>query len=219
MSVRVICGINEGRYPVAGRSIAEVRKGLRDAFNFSTEHVAEVNGRRCEDKEVLQKGDTLELIKEFGHKGGIQDFVSENEIRQLFGDDGFERLRKAGLKSSMQPVFRFEQVLEFQGLVAQNGTTPKPLPITVNPDEETLTYKGRTFECERSVALVLKCLIDAGGEIRSTSDIRNTFSTEPLEDRLDLTIKRKLIPHHSGVGDLVESVQTRGFRFRVEDCE
>lgn len=219
MPVRVICGANEGSYPLAGRSIAEVRKGLRDAFNLSAEHVANVNGHQCENEEVLQNGDTLEFINEFGCKGGVQEFVSETELRQLFGDDGFERLRKAGLKSSMQPVFRFEQVLEFQGLVAQNGTTPKPLQIIVNADEETLTYKGKTFACERSIALVLKCLIDAGGEIRSTSDIRNTFPTELFENRLDITIKRKLISHHSGVGDLVESVKTRGFRFRVEDFE
>ena len=219
MSIRVICGINEGRYPVAGESIAEVRKALCEAFNLSTEHVADVNGRKCGDEEVLQNGDTLKFCKEFGLKGGIQEFVSENEIRQLFGDEGFEQLRNAGLESSMQPVFRFEQVLALQGELSQKGTTIKPLPIIVNADEETLTYKGKTFACERTIALVLKCLIDAGGEIRSTSDIRNTFPTEPLEDRLDLTIKRKLIPHHSGVGDLVESVKTRGFRFRVEDCE
>ena len=219
MSVRVICGVNEGRYPVAGKSIAEVRKGLLDAFNLSAEHVANVNSHQCENVEVLHDGDTLEFNKTSGCKGGIQDFASETELRQLFGDDGFERLIKAGLKSSMQPVFRFEQVLALQGEVSQYGTTIKPLPITVNPDEETLFYKSKTFECERTIALVLKCLIDAGGEIRSTSDIKNSFPTELFENRLDITIKRKLISHHSGVGDLVESVKTRGFRFRVEDFE
>lgn len=109
-----------------------------------------MNGRRCIDEEVLQNGDTLEFCKEFGFKGGIQEFVSENEIRQLFGDEGFEQLRNAGLESLMQPVFRFEQVMALQGKLSQNRTTIKPPPITVNPDEETLRYKGRTFYCPRA---------------------------------------------------------------------
>nr|ADY58598.1 hypothetical protein Plabr_0977 [Rubinisphaera brasiliensis DSM 5305] len=67
--------------------------------------------------------------------------------------------------------------------------------------------------------LVLKCLIDARGEVRSTGDIKREFPDEPWEERLDLTIKRKLIPHRSGVGGHVKPVFKRGYRLCFDSCE
>lgn len=214
--VRVIhCG-NDGIFPLAGKTVGDVRRGFRDAFNLSSELCAWVNGVETDDATVLRNGDVLKFNRKVGKKGGIPDYMSESEIRQLYGDDGYKQIRKAGLKPIAQPVFSGHDVTSFgRSLKNRDADFKKAIPITVDVDRETLTYKGRTFKCERTLALILKCLIDAGGEIRSTTDIRNAFPGEPFEERLDQTIKRKLIPHESEVGKLVESVSKRGYRLRI----
>lgn len=162
----------------------------------------------------------MEISKRSGTKGGLPDFWSENEVRQLFGDHAFEKMREAGLEFSVQPVLCAEQVMEWGHWRERMGAKPpKVVPLSVDPVTETLTYKGKDFDFDRTLALVLKCLIDANGEIRSTSDIKKMFPDEPWEERLDVTIKRRLAKHPSGVGDLVESVSKRGYRFRIEACE
>lgn len=146
---------------------------------------------------------------------GFHSLWSQGELRWLFGDQALEQMINAGLTLSPHPALCVNEVAAWKNwLSKQDNRTPIQVPITVEIDRETLTSNGRNFHCERTLALVLKCLVDAHGEIRSTNDIRNTFPDEPFEERLDLTIKRKLIPHVSGVGQLVESVSKRGYRLR-----
>ena len=219
MKVRVVHGSNAKKYDVAGKTVGYVRKCLRDIFNIGTDAVAWVNGLEVSGNHVLEANDNLEFGRYTGQKGGVPDFVSENEVRQMYGDDGFERLKNAGLKSSMQPVFNGLEVTGFGSSLNNNAVPLKPLPISVDVEAETVTFNDTTCECDRSITLVLKCLMDARGEIRSTGDIKRAFPDEPWEERLDLTIKRKLMYHKSGVGSLVESVNKRGYRLRIEACE
>ncbi len=219
MPVRVVHGANEGHWSLAGRTIAEARSLLKDICNLSADLLAWVNGIACGDSTILQEGDNLEFGKEFGQKGGIQDFVSESEVRQMYGDDGFERLKDAGLKASMQPVYSGLEVMGFGRSLNNDAPPARPIPLSVDVKSETVIFNGTTYNCDRSIALVLKCLIDARGEIRSTGDIKRASPDEPWEERLDLTIQRKLIPHHSGVGSLIEPVSKRGYRLRIEAFE
>ena len=59
----------------------------------------------------------------------------------------------------------------------------------------------------------------AKGEIRSTGDMRRAYPNEPWEKRLDQTIKRKLLKHCSGVGDVIESVDKKGYRLKLSRRE
>jgi len=219
MSVKIVNGANGGNWPLAGMTIGEVRTRLKDVFTVHYTHSSWVNGRSCNDATILRDGDNLEFGQAVGSKGGIPDFVSESEIRQLYGDVGFDRLMNAGLKSSMQPVFSGLEVMGFGRELSNSATPARPIPVSVDVEAETITFNGTTYDCDRSITLVLKCLIDARGEIRSTGDIKRAFPDEPWEERLDLTINRKLMEHRSGVGSLVESVKTRGYRLRIEASE
>lgn len=151
---------------------------------------------------------------------GLHHFWSQNELQWLFGDQAFEKLLCAGMKLSLQPVLSVDEVLSWNRWLQDRKHVARRIPcIDVDPESETLTHAGKLYHCDRPIALILKCLIDADGEIRSTSDIKNTFPEEPWEERLDLTIKRKLKTHSSGVGELIESVSKRGYRLRTEMCE
>lgn len=219
MTVRIVSGANVGDWPIAGKTIGEIRKKLKDFLNLNPSLTAWVNGEICGDSVILRDGDVLEFMRLHGRKGGVPDFLSEREVRQIYGDDGFELLKNAGLKPSKQTVFSGLDVIGYGCSLSNTATPPKPLPISVDVESESLTYERRTFHCDRTVALVLKCLIEAHGEIRSTSEIKRAFPDEPWEGRLDLTINRKLRRHESGVGEFVESVSKRGFRFCVEAFE
>lgn len=219
MPIRVVHGANEGHWSLSGKTIAEARSLLTDICNLTPDLSGWVNGIACDGSTVLRNGDNLEFGKDFGKKGGIPDFVSETEVRQMYGDDGFQLLKNAGLKSSMQPVFSGLEVMGFGRSLNNDAVPLKRLPTSVDVEAETVTFNDTTYDCDRSIALVLKCLIDARGEIRSTGDIKRAFPDEPWEERLDLTIKRKLLEHQSGVGQFVESVSKRGYRFRIEACE
>lgn len=215
--VRVLHYAQDGYYPLAGKSIGEVRKGLRASFNLPSDETAWLNGIARDDATILRNGDDLEFGKSLGTKGGFPDFVSESEIRHLYGDDGYQRMLEAGLTPVAHPVFCGHDVAAFgRSLTKTSATLVKPVPVTVDIDGETLTYKDCKHDCERTLALVLQCLIDAHGEIRSTTDIKKTFPDEPWEERLDTTINRKLKKHKSGVGEMIEPVEKRGYRLRIE---
>lgn len=66
---RVVHGANEGYFPVAGKTVGDVRKGLRDVFNLPGDAIAEVDGKQVNDEFVLAANQTLEFSKEAGVKG------------------------------------------------------------------------------------------------------------------------------------------------------
>ena len=217
MKVTVVCGANQGRYAVAGMTVDRVQKGLRDAFNIPDDADAIVNGESVDSCHVLKADDNLEFSKQFGMKGGVPDFWSESEVRQLCGDDDFERLKAAGLTPTSQPVFCFADVSKSMRVLADSSSAvAEGIPLSVDPAKEQMTFRGKVYDCDRTVAFVLLCLLEAKGEIRSTGDIKKEFADEPLEPRLDLVVNRKLRKHPSGVGDFVESVDKRGYRLAVE---
>lgn len=220
MTVRVVNGANEGSYNIAGQSIAYVRKIFRDILNISPDARAWVNGKLCSNGTLLKSSDNLEFGHTFGQKGGLSNFLSESEMRQLFGGDVFEQMCNNGLKPTVQPVFCLQEVLAWsRGESEQSAEPAKQIPVSIDIDKELLTYEGCIYHCNRTLALVLKCLIDAKGEIRSTTQIKETFPDEPWEDRLDITIKRKLMKHESGIGQFIESVSKKGYRFCIDACE
>lgn len=66
---RVVHGANEGYFPVAGKTVGDVRKGLRDVFNLPGDAIAEVDGKQVNDEFILAANMTLEFSKNCGQKG------------------------------------------------------------------------------------------------------------------------------------------------------
>jgi len=96
MPVRVVNGANEGVYPVAGKTIGDVRKGLRDILSLSPRLLAFRDGKVSEDATVLEDGDNLEFCLVSGMKGGVPDFWSESEIIDFIGPSAVEELKAMG---------------------------------------------------------------------------------------------------------------------------
>jgi len=65
----VSCGANSGSFPVAGRSVGEVKGFLKEALNIPSFPDAVVNGKKVEDSYILTETDTLEFLKPAGRKG------------------------------------------------------------------------------------------------------------------------------------------------------
>ena len=216
-SVLVVHGAASDRFDIAGVTIGDVRRQLRTMFNIPAEADAFLNGEQVDDDVALKDQDTLEFVKAHGRKGGLPDFWSENELIAFFGESNVKQMQNTGLKMSLNPTISMEEVMAWSEWLQKQDAPPKRLPVSVHIEDEALTYKGKTFSCDRTLCIILQCLIDAGGEIRSTTDIQRAYPDEPWEDRLQQTIKRKLFTHPSGVGELVQSVQKRGYRLRVEN--
>ena len=68
-TVQVSCGASSGRFPVVGRSLAEVGEFLREVLNVSKLSTGMVNGKEQEGSYVLKDGDVVEFLKPAGKKG------------------------------------------------------------------------------------------------------------------------------------------------------
>ncbi len=216
MSVRIVSSSNESQLPVVGRTIRAAARSLREVFNIHPDASAYVNGQIVDDAYVLRDGDCLEFVRTLGQKGGLQEYWSEDEVIELFGEETFEAMRGAGLAFTPQPVLDAEGVAAWTRWLANNDYHPQQtIPVVVNEDTETIIVRGKAFHLERQLGLIVKCLIQARGEIRSTAEIKKTFPGEPWDDRLDLTIQRKLIRHVSGIGKFVETVSKKGYRIHA----
>jgi hypothetical protein len=67
--VRVIHGSNDRYYPLNGKNVGDVRKGLKDSFNIPGDAIAEVDGKTVNDEFILESGMSLEFSKISGVKG------------------------------------------------------------------------------------------------------------------------------------------------------
>ena len=68
--VRVVHGANEQYFEnLDGKTVGQVRKSLRDAFNIPGDANALITGKEVGDDFVLEGGMNLEFVKEAGVKG------------------------------------------------------------------------------------------------------------------------------------------------------
>jgi len=68
-TLQVSCGASAGRFPVTGRSVAEVGEFLREVLNVDKLSTGMVNGKEVNGDYVLKAGDNLEFLKPAGKKG------------------------------------------------------------------------------------------------------------------------------------------------------
>lgn len=68
-TVQISSGASSGRFPVVGKTVAEVGELMREVLNVSKLSTGLVNGKEVEGNYVLKNGDVLEFLKPAGKKG------------------------------------------------------------------------------------------------------------------------------------------------------
>ena len=173
MSVRVVHAANEGRYPAEGHTVEQVAHSLREAFNLPADASAWVNGTRVTRDHVLADGSNLEFTKTWGQKGGRHDYWSEEELCEFFGEEEVQQMKQAGMKLTARPVLSADEVISWGKWLRDQQYDPShTLHVRVDIENETITVRGKTFDIDQQMAAVVKCLLDANGERRSTQDMK-----------------------------------------------
>ena len=85
--VKVIQGLNEGEFNLAGSSVGVVYESLRDAFNLG-DSLGYVRGRVVAENRILKPGEILEFMPTWGRKGAIP---LQGHIQQPFPYFGGKR--------------------------------------------------------------------------------------------------------------------------------
>lgn len=143
MPVRVVHGANEGYFPVDEMTVSQMARQLRDVFNIPPDSGAFVNGIEVDGNSIVGDGDTVEFINSDGHKGGIQDFWSENEIAEFYGAAAIDEMRDMGFEPSHLPVYTSEQVASWQAARCGNPEQPSKHGLVVDPRQFTISYQGQ----------------------------------------------------------------------------
>jgi hypothetical protein len=120
-------------------------------------------------------------------------------------------LVEAGMKLTQRPSLSSDEFMHWNRWLQDQSNAPTPsIPVRVDVDRELVVVHGKSFEIEMQLAAIVQCLLDAQGERRSCADMKRLYPTQIVDDRLDITISRKLKNHKSGVGHFIAS-DTRGF--------
>jgi hypothetical protein len=67
--VKISYGVHSLEVAIAGKSVAEVRRALKEPLNIDPRALALVNGRDAAASYVLKEGDQLEFVRLAGEKG------------------------------------------------------------------------------------------------------------------------------------------------------
>jgi len=219
MTVRVIHGANEGQFDLKDKTIDCVAKQLREVFNIPEDAVAIVDGKQASFDYILSDEESVEFVKENGSKGGLQDYWSEAELLRLFGPESLESMKQNGFKLKPHLVATADDVIAWQHWLMDRSAEPAmSIPVQVDIESETITVSGVHYEIDQQLAAVVQCLLEAKGERRSTSEMKLAYPDYILDERLDMTISRKLKCHKSGIGSFIQS-DKKGYRLVLPECE
>src|SRR5215469_13390140 len=83
-NVRVTHGANDCDFPVAGKSVAAVRKSLATVFSIPGDALPMVGGRVVAPDYILAPGEQLVFAKEKGRKGVGSQVWNEEEFCKFF---------------------------------------------------------------------------------------------------------------------------------------
>jgi hypothetical protein len=68
-NVHIEHGANDMDMPVAGFSVAKVKRAVAETLNVANDAQAFVNGEKVDSDYILKESDRLEFLKEAGRKG------------------------------------------------------------------------------------------------------------------------------------------------------
>lgn len=219
MTVQIVHGPNEGHYDLKGKTLRVVAKALREVFNIPKDAVPWIGGETVSFDHILEDGESVEFVKEYGQKGGLQDLWSEAELLMLFGHAALDAMKQNGFYLKPQLAATALEVMTWQQWLQDRSAEPsKALPIEVDIKSEVLMINGVRYELEQELAAVVQCLLDAKGELRSTTQMKSAYPQWIIDERLDIRIKRKLRQHKSGIGSFLKS-DRRGYRLVIPERE
>jgi hypothetical protein len=219
MTIRIIHGPNEGHFDVKGKTLRVVAKALREVFNIPKDAVPWIGGEIVSLDRILNDGESVEFVKEYGQKGGLQDLWSEAELLMLFGHAALDAIKQNGFNLRPHLAATASEVIAWQHWLQDRSTEPsKTLPIEVDIKSERLIVNGVQYELEQDLAAVVQCLLDAKGEPRSTTQMKLAYPQWIVDERLDIRIRRKLRQHKSGIGHFLKS-DKKGYRLVMRGCE
>jgi hypothetical protein len=93
-TVRCLHGANEQNLSLGGRTVAWVRKNLRDALNLGYWSEAMIEGRPVMNARVFAAGECLEFLIRVGFKGSNREPVEHRKARGLL--NGYPELMSIG---------------------------------------------------------------------------------------------------------------------------
>ena len=219
MTIRIIHGPNEGHFDVKGKTLRVVAKALREVFNIPKDAVPWIGGEIVSLDRILNDGESVEFVKEYGQKGGLQDLWSEAELLMLFGHAALDAMKQNGFILRPHLAATASDVIAWQHWLQDRSAEPsKALPIEVDIKSERLIVNGVQYELEQDLAAVVQCLLDAKGEPRSTTQMKLAYPQWIVDERLDIRIRRKLRQHKSGIGRFLKS-DKKGYRLVMPGCE
>ncbi|KAA0131606.1 hypothetical protein FYZ48_26070 [Gimesia chilikensis] len=219
MTVRVIHGANEGRFDLRGKTVSYVSRALRAAFNIPHDAVALVGGKTVASDYILSDGESVEFLREVGVKGGLHDFWSEAELLRFFGPESLGLMKQHGFQLSPHLAATADEVIAWQQWLMDRSTDPTmAIDVQVDVASGTITVSGVQYEIDQQLAAVVQCLLDAKGEPRSTTQMKLAYPSYVFDERLDMTIKRKLKIHKSGIGQFIKS-DRKGYRLEWQMSE
>jgi hypothetical protein len=81
--VRVVHGVNEDQLLLVGKSIAAIKRSLREVFNIPYFAEAFVDGVPVDADHVIRQCHVVEFVKRFGFKGATNEPAEETEANGL----------------------------------------------------------------------------------------------------------------------------------------
>ncbi len=188
---RVVHGANEGEYQLGGYSVGQVARSLREVFNIPADAIATVNGRQVPTSHLLTDDDFLEFVKVTGCKGGLHDYWSEEEVKELFGDEAIEKLRSHGVGPVLTQVFTSVQLVNFQVSSREPSANTAQRRLIVDFSTMTLKYGDQQVEIDGSMQFkLLGRLAIRPGHYVHIDDLKRDVWKEPAEVVDDETVNR-----------------------------
>ncbi|MCD0459570.1 transcriptional regulator [Roseiconus lacunae] len=157
MSIRIVHGANEGRFEFAGLTVSQIQKSLKDAFNIPNDALALVDGESVDRDFIMTDQSNLEFVRTVGHKGGLHEFWSEQEVTVLLGPEAVQSMKAMDIHPVNEQVFTSKQICEYLSNLRNSETQSKRRsPLVVDFSTMTLSFGNQgTFEINGSLTFKL----------------------------------------------------------------
>ena len=201
--VKVIHGINDGLFNIAGMTVASLRESLTDAFNLPVDVLAFVNGEQVEPSCRLLPNDTVEFVEQYGEKSIL---------------DPEEKAQLDRIEAMLTRLFVNPSGENTNGITTTSSTTNGDViygSVQVNRNDQEATVDGKTYPLDLVQIEVLSCLVARKGELVTRKEMRASsriLKDEQHLERIIKALKNKVKP----LSPLIDS-SPRGYRLLLPE--
>ena len=140
--VRVVHGVHDSFYSIAGTRIGRIRKCLAEVYNIPPNAAAWLNGTKVNDEHRVAAGDNLEFSRASGCKGS-HEFWSEKEIAELLGSAVFDL--DHGIEPHLEMIYSKNDFIALSNLKVGARTGENDLSIFVDDERMELIFDDVTY--------------------------------------------------------------------------